>query len=76
MGIVNVEILPVAGTTISPQVETLANHTVTLKTNGTVWTYGQNTHGQLGIGTLDTEDEPQKVTFGFETNQNGNRGRF
>ncbi len=28
-------------------------HTVALKSDGTVWTWGNNEHGQLGIGTLD-----------------------
>ena len=45
-------------------VETNSNHVVTLKTNGTVWTYGNNTYGQLGTGTLENEDEPKQVIFG------------
>ncbi|MGG1657973.1 S-layer homology domain-containing protein [Brevibacillus sp. NRS-1366] len=28
-------------------------HTVALKSDGTVWTWGNNEHGQLGIGTID-----------------------
>jgi len=63
IGIVQTEILPVQKTTISPMVKTKGSHIVTLKTNGTVWTYGQNTYGQLGIGTLDTQDSPREVTF-------------
>jgi len=63
IGIIQTEILPEEGITISPMVETTGSHTVTLKTNGTVWTYGQNTYGQLGIGTLEIEDEPHQVIF-------------
>ena len=63
-GILQVEVLPVAGTSISPTVETNSNHTVTLKTNGTVWTYGNNTYGQLGIGNTNNSDEPRQVEFG------------
>ena len=66
-GILQVEVLPEVGTTISPMVETNSNHTVTLKTNGTVWTFGNNTYGQLGIGTLNNEDEPHQVIFGNGT---------
>ena len=67
-GIVQVEVLPEANTKISPEVKTVANHTVTLKTNGTVWTYGNNEFGQLGTGNVRTYDEPQKVIFGQDEN--------
>ena len=73
-GILQVEVLPVPGTTIAPMVETNSNHVVTLKTNGTVWTYGNNAYGQLGIGTLNNEDEPQQVIFndGYIENSGNN----
>ena len=63
-GILQIEVLPETGITISPMVETVSNFTVTLKTNGTVWTYGQNTYGELGIGTNEMTDEPKQVEFG------------
>jgi alpha-tubulin suppressor-like RCC1 family protein len=33
-------------------------HSVALKKDGTLWTWGGNTHGQLGIGTNDLEAHP------------------
>ena len=35
----------------TPQVEAGIFHTVALKTDGTVWTWGANYYGQLGTGT-------------------------
>ncbi len=62
-GILQVEVLPEAGITISPMVETASSFVATLKTNGTVWTYGQNTYGELGTGDNVNYDEPQQVIF-------------
>ena len=62
-GILQIEVLPEAGISISPQVESNASFTVTLKTNGTVWSYGQNTYGELGTGELTASDEPKQVIF-------------
>ena len=62
-GIIQIEVLPESGIIISPMVETVSNHTVTLKTNGTVWTYGQNEYGQLGTGDTANYDEPKQVEF-------------
>ena len=42
-------------------VETGHNHTVVLKNNGTVWTFGLNSDGQLGDGTLTTRRTPVQV---------------
>jgi len=41
-----------------------ANHTVAIKSNGTLWAWGLNNHGQLGIAVGDTADknEPTRVT--------------
>lgn len=36
-------------------------HTVALKDDGTVWSWGDNSYGQLGDGTTDTKDKPIKV---------------
>ncbi len=62
-GILQIEVLPEPVTTISPMVESLASFTVTLKTDGTVWSYGQNVYGELGTGDTTSYDEPQKVLF-------------
>ena len=39
-------------------------HTVGLKTNGTIWSFGANNYGQLGVGTIDSQikQEPEAVT--------------
>ncbi len=42
------------------------NHTVALKTNGTLWTWGNNNNGQLGNGTLVNNFTPTQV--GTSTN--------
>ena len=49
---------------IEPQVLTAGNHTVMLKTNGTVWTYGIGNDGELGLGDVTQTDNPEKVDFG------------
>ncbi len=43
-------------------VETGHNHTVVLKSNGTVWTFGLNSDGQLGDGTTTTRRSPVQVS--------------
>jgi alpha-tubulin suppressor-like RCC1 family protein len=35
-----------------------ADHTVVLKNDGTVWTWGNNSNGQLGDGTTIQSDAP------------------
>ena len=39
-------------------------HTIGLKTNGTLWAFGDNSYGQLGLGEISntTYAEPQEVT--------------
>lgn len=48
---------------IEPMVKTAGGHTLMLKIDGTVWSYGTNNSGELGIGNKDIQDEPCKVTF-------------
>ncbi|MCL1809870.1 MAG: hypothetical protein FWG42_08945 [Clostridiales bacterium] len=36
-------------------------HSMAIKTDGSLWTWGFNTHGQLGNGTLEMSDLPVKV---------------
>lgn len=36
--------------------------TIALKENGTVWSYGLNDKGQLGLGDTENRDEPTQVT--------------
>lgn len=44
-----------------PQVETNEYSTVALKADGTVWTWGQNTNGELGLGNNSNQIAPCKV---------------
>ena len=73
IGVVSVRILakgsrPEGSTlNIEPQIATSGSHTITLKTDGTVWSYGQNTYGELGIGTTENTDVPTKAKFPDET---------
>ena len=43
------------------QVAAGANHTVALKSNGTLWTWGDNYYGQLGNGTMANKSSPAQV---------------
>jgi alpha-tubulin suppressor-like RCC1 family protein len=39
----------------------LGSHTIARKTNGTIWTWGYNDFGQLGLKDLDKRDQPCQV---------------
>lgn len=67
IAVIQVNVLP-EGVTIRPQVKTNGNHTITLKSNGTVWSYGQNTNGELGNGNNDYSDDPQQAIFPERSN--------
>jgi alpha-tubulin suppressor-like RCC1 family protein len=43
-----------------------ATHTVALRANGTLWTWGNNFNGQLGLGTNTKTNTPQRI--GSDTN--------
>jgi alpha-tubulin suppressor-like RCC1 family protein len=43
-----------------------ANHTLAVKTNGTLWAWGTNTYGQLGINNATNRSSPVQV--GTDTN--------
>ena len=70
--IIQVNILP-EGVTIRPQVKTSGTHTITLKANGTVWSYGQNTYGELGNGNKDYSDDPVQAIFPERNNYSRSR---
>jgi alpha-tubulin suppressor-like RCC1 family protein len=44
-------------------VEVVANelHSLGIKSDGTLWAWGQNTYGQLGDGTKANREEPIKI---------------
>ena len=44
----------VSAQAVTPQVAVGAWHTLALKSDGTVWSWGDNSHGELGFGTVDT----------------------
>ena len=65
-GLVKVEVRPsdltVGKTSVAyPQVAAGTDFTVALKADGTVWTWGQNTYGQLGNGNKKDKYVPAKV---------------
>lgn len=48
---------------IEPQVETSGNHTIMLKVDGTVWSYGIGKYGELGNGKEGASDEVVQAIF-------------
>lgn len=62
IGVVQVEVIP-EDTEIKPQVSVGGSHTVSLRVDGSVWTWGQNTYGQLGTNDTISRDDPVKVVF-------------
>ena len=48
---------------IEPYVETDGSHTITLKTNGTVWSWGKGEYGELGTGEIENSDMPVQAVF-------------
>lgn len=47
----------------APKIENGRDFTVALKADGSVWTWGRNQYGQLGLGNNDDYSEPQKVSI-------------
>ena len=60
--IAQVTVLP-EGVEIEPMALTAGSHTVILKADGTVWSYGINSSYELGDGTTKSSDMPIKVKF-------------
>jgi len=61
IGVIPVRILE--NSEIEPMVRTNGSHTVMLKVDGTVWSYGIGEYGELGRGEKETKDEPVQVVF-------------
>ncbi len=53
----------VQGGIAQPKVVGGENHFAVLKSDGTVWTYGYNGNGQLGLGDTTNRTEPTKVNI-------------
>ena len=45
----------------TPRVEAGGNHTVALRTDGTLWAWGDNTFGQLGVGSVIARNSPVRI---------------
>ena len=45
-----------------PTIEAGRRHSLAIKSDGTAWTWGDNTYGQLGIGSTTDRYEPIRVT--------------
>lgn len=58
-----VEVLITEKSNIEPIVETNGSHTIMLKVDGTVWSYGKGDYGELGLGDKLITDAPIKVEF-------------
>jgi alpha-tubulin suppressor-like RCC1 family protein len=46
---------------VSPKLEAGYNHTLNLKDDGTVWAWGKNNEGQLGLGDFAERNTPTKI---------------
>lgn len=55
----------VGGFTNWCQVSTSGSHSAAIRTNGTLWTWGINSSGQLGTGNVTARSSPGSVIGGF-----------
>ena len=53
----------------SAKVENGKGFTIALKADGTVWGWGANENGQLGLGNTENKTEPTQITLGIGNNQ-------
>lgn len=53
--------------TTTPRVAAGAAHVIALKSNGSVWSWGNNMMGQLGVGSTTDELSPRAVSATFGT---------
>jgi alpha-tubulin suppressor-like RCC1 family protein len=63
----NTPVTTFAGGTNWKQVSSGSTYTAAIKTDGTLWTWGRNAFGQLGINNIDTRTTPV-TTFAGGTN--------
>lgn len=60
------EVLPEGGVVV-PKVDSGNGFTVSLKADGSVWSWGVNLYGQLGLGDTISYNEPHRITKFPET---------
>ena len=54
------------GSITAPKIEGGYNHFVALKADGTVWTWGSNTYGELGLGNNTYKTKPEQAKYSYE----------
>jgi alpha-tubulin suppressor-like RCC1 family protein len=64
----SIPVQTIAGGTNWKKVSTCSNNTAAIKTDGTLWTWGNNTNGQLGNGTNSTKTSSPAQTIAGGTN--------
>jgi alpha-tubulin suppressor-like RCC1 family protein len=52
------------------------NHTAAIRSNGTAWTWGNNSNGQLGTNNTSNRSSPVSVVGGFTDWTQINAGRY
>ena len=53
--------LKVSATAVLPRIAAGDNHSIAVKSNGTVWTWGSDSYGQLGDGGVSDSPTPKQV---------------
>ena len=59
--IITLTIAPIAVSAATPQVSAGVSHTVAIMSNGTLWAWGDNNEGQLGLGDTIDKHSPTQV---------------
>ena len=71
MSIIELEVRTSSSDVAAPMVAAGGRHTVALKKDGTVWTWGYNANCELGDGTTDTKYYPVQVVTGEQKSSTG-----
>ena len=71
MSIIELEVRTSSSDVAAPMVAAGAAHTIALKKDGTVWSWGYNGYGRLGDGTTDTKYYPVQVVTGEQKSSTG-----
>ena len=71
MSIIELEVRTSSSDVAAPMVAAGTAHTIALKKDGTVWTWGYNANGELGDGTSVTKYYPVQVVTGEQKSSTG-----